>query len=179
MNNLNIISNAFQYAEREVRTAIGRDGEVWFCAKDVCEALDIQWSGRGNTLRSMPEDWVGVSYSETPGGVQETIFVSEPAVYKLIFRSSKPAAEVFARWVCSEVLPAIRKQGFFGTVPGPQRATYSRQIAKLALQLAGNKDAFVRQLLLDELRDLCNLIGRPMPDLSLLGKDYRQLPLGV
>lgn len=179
MHNLSIISNAFQYSEREVRTAIGNDGEVWFCAKDVCAVLDIQWSGRGNTLRSIPEDWVGVSYSETPGGVQETIFVSEPAVYKLIFRSSKPAAEAFARWVCSEVLPAIRKQGFFGIVPGPQRAAYSRQIASLAQQLVGTKDAFARQLFIAELRDLCSLVGRPMPDLALLGQDYRQLPLGV
>lgn len=179
MNNLNIISNAFQYAEREVRTAIGNDGEVWFCVKDVCEVLDIHWSGRGNTLRSVPEDWIGVAYHATPGGAQETIFVSEPAVYKLIFRSSKPAAEAFARWVCSEVLPAIRKQGFFGTVPGPQRAAYSRQIANLTQQLVGTKDAFARQLFIAELRDLCNLVGRPMPDLALLGQDYRQLPLEV
>lgn len=179
MNSLNLISNAFQFAERDVRTAIGADGEVWFCAKDVCAALDIQWSRRANTLKSIPNRWVGSSYHESPGGIQETIFVSEPGVYKLIFRSNKPNAQLFAEWVCGEVLPSIRKQGFFGTVPGPQRATYSRQIAKLTQQLVGTKDAFARQLFIGELRDLCNLVGRPMPDLALLGKDHQQLPLGV
>ena len=179
MHNLSIISNAFQYSEREVRTAIGNDGEVWFCAKDVCAVLDIQWSGRGNTLRSIPEDWVGVSYYETSFGVKETIFVSEPAVYKLIFRSSKPAAEAFARWVCSEVLPAIRKQGFFGTVGGSERGALSRQIVSNTRRLVETKDAYERQALILDLRDAYNRLGRPMPDLSLLGKDYRQLPLEV
>lgn len=179
MHNLSIISNAFQYSEREIRTATGNDGEVWFCAKDVCAALDIQWSGRGNTLRSIPEDWVVVSYYETSFGVKETIFVSEPAVYKLIFRSSKPAAEAFARWVCSEVLPAIRKQGFFGTVSGSERAALSRQIISSTRRLVETKDAYERQALILDLRDAYNRLGRPMPDLALLGKDYRQLPLGV
>jgi len=179
MNNLNLITNAFQFAEREVRTAIGADGEVWFCAKDVYEVLGIVWKGTSGSMKNVPKKWQGVCYCQTPGGGQEVIFISEPAVYQTIFASRKPEAQAFAGWVCGEVLPAIRKQGFFGTVPGPQRAAYSRQIAKLTQQLVGTKDAFARQLFIGELRDLCNLVGRPMPDLALLGKDHQQLPLGV
>jgi len=44
------------------------------------------------------------------------IFINEPALYKMIFRSNKPKAEEFANWVCAEVLPQIRKHGFFGQV---------------------------------------------------------------
>lgn len=179
MNNLSIISNAFQYSEREVRTAIGNDGEVWFCAKDVFEVLGIAWKGKSGSLKNTPEKWQGVCYCQTPGGGQEVVFISEPAVYQTAFTSRKPEAQAFTEWVCEQVLPAIRKQGFFGTVPGPQRAAYSRQIASLAQQLVSTKDAFARQLFIAELRDLCNLVGRPMPDLALLGQDYRQLPLGV
>lgn len=39
------------------------------------------------------------------------IFISEPAVYKLAFRSNKPEADAFTNWVASEVLPSIRKSG--------------------------------------------------------------------
>ncbi|NQY27511.1 MAG: hypothetical protein HRT92_10085 [Piscirickettsiaceae bacterium] len=38
-------------------------------------------------------------------------------------------------------------------------------------------DAMLLKMLIMELRDCCNLIGRPMPDLALLGMDYKQLDL--
>ncbi len=41
------------------------------------------------------------------------IVVSEPGVYRLVFRSRKPAAERFKRWLAHEVLPALRKTGQF------------------------------------------------------------------
>ena len=37
--------------------------------------------------------------------------VSEPGLYKLIFKSRKEEAEAFQDWVFEEVLPAIRKTG--------------------------------------------------------------------
>ncbi len=179
MNNINIISNAFQYAEREVRTAIGRDGEVWFCAQDVFQALDITWSQRSGTLKNYPEKWICPLYLQGQSGSSEVIFISEPAVYKANFSSRKPEAQAFAEWVFEDVLPSIRKQGFFGTVSGSERVALSKQIISNTKRLVETKDAYERQALILDLRDAYNLLGRPMPDLSLLGKDYRQLPLGV
>jgi prophage antirepressor-like protein len=45
----------------------------------------------------------------------EKIFIPEGDLYRLIARSKLPAAERFERWVFDEVLPAIRKYGFFAT----------------------------------------------------------------
>lgn len=179
MNNLSIISNAFQYSEREVRTAIGNDGEVWFCAKDVFEVLGIAWKGKSGSLKNTPEKWQVVCYLQTSHGVKETIFISEPAVYQTTFSSSKPEAQAFVEWLCEEVLPAIRKQGFFGVINGTERVALSRQITSNTRRLVETKDAYERQTLILDLRDAYNRLGRPMPDLSLLGKDYRQLPLEV
>ena len=39
--------------------------------------------------------------------------VSEPGLYRLIFMSRKPEAEKFKRWVFHEVLPSIRKYGYY------------------------------------------------------------------
>lgn len=47
----------------------------------------------------------------TDGGVQESKFIPEGDVYRLIVRSKLPTAERFERWVFDEVLPAIRKNG--------------------------------------------------------------------
>lgn len=41
--------------------------------------------------------------------------VSEPGLYSLIFRSRKPEAKAFKRWVTHEVLPSIRRHGVYAT----------------------------------------------------------------
>ena len=40
-------------------------------------------------------------------------FLTESGVYKLVFKSRKPAAEKFVDWITDEVLPSIRKTGGF------------------------------------------------------------------
>jgi prophage antirepressor-like protein len=48
------------------------------------------------------------------GGVARSInIINESGLYNLIFRSNKPEARAFRKWVTSEVLPAIRKQGYY------------------------------------------------------------------
>lgn len=91
------------------------DGEPWFVAKDVANALDIDWSGK--TLKFIPETWKGMGYNPTPssgnrgGGIQQMIFINEAALYKLAFRSSKPEADRFVNWVAGTLLPTLRKTG--------------------------------------------------------------------
>lgn len=171
------LANPFLFSQQEVRTAVGDDGEVWFCAKDVFQALDIDWKGSGTSLRNTPENWVCTLQLRGQRGSGEVVFLSEPAVYRVLFRSNKPRAIDFANWVCGEVLPAIRKQGFYGSVPAKDRLGFSRQIAALVKDLVGCRDAFHRQMLLDELRTLYTLIGQPMPSPALLGQDPDQLSL--
>ncbi|MFN3881473.1 MAG: Bro-N domain-containing protein [Nitrincola lacisaponensis] len=177
MKHINPHQNPFLFSDKEVRTATDEQGEVWFCAKDVCSAIDIQWSGRGNTLRSIPESWVMVSYHETIKGDRDTVFINEAALYKMIFRSSKPQAEEFANWVCSEVLPALRKQGYFGLAKDIDQIKATNAMVSLLRTLSNTHDAFSFQLLSRRLRNLCNAMGEPMPDISLLGQDKDQLKL--
>lgn len=177
MNRLRTLANPFQFSEMDIRTAVGDDDQVWFCAKDVCEALDIAWTGSSVTLENMPNEWFMAMNLMTKKGEREAIFINEPGLYRLIFRSNKPKAIEFSNWVCTEVLPTIRKNGFFGEISGTLRLAYSKQILQITSTLTTNKDALLYKLLTAELRDCCNLIGRPLPDLSLLGKDYNQLDL--
>jgi prophage antirepressor-like protein len=44
----------------------------------------------------------------------KAIHINEPALYSLIFGSRKQEAKDFKRWVCTAVLPCIRRKGFFG-----------------------------------------------------------------
>ena len=110
------MSQIFAYQDKQVRT-FTENNEIWLAAVDVCRALDISWSGR-KILRGFPDDWQRVVKLTTlRRGEQETVVISEPAVYKLAFRSNKPEADTFTNWVASEVLPAIRKTGKFEASP--------------------------------------------------------------
>lgn len=175
---LKAINNPFLFAEHEVRTAIDDNGEPWFCAKDVYEALGIQWKNRAGSLTRTPEKWISPCYLQGQSGSGEVIFIKEPAVYQATFRSNKPDAVKFTEWVCEEVLPAIRKQGFFGSITPGQQIQLRNQMFKLLDKLS-TTDAFIHTKLMASLRNICNQLGEPMPDVTLLGQNRNQLSLGV
>ena len=172
------LPNAFLFSSAEVRTAVDERGESWFCAKDVCQALEITWNGAGRTLQTLPKHWVMVASQATIQGDRDTYFISEPGLYRLIFRSNKPKAVEFADWVCEEVLPSIRKQGFYGQVTAQQQIQLSNLMLKLLGKLT-SKDAFVYTMVTKRLRNVCNLLGEPMPQMKLLGQKRDQLELEV
>ena len=101
-------SSPFQFNNFPIRTQI-EENNLWFAAKDVCAALGIGWNG--TTLSAIQPDWQGMRRFRTPSGNQQLRAISEPAVYKLAFRSNKPEADAFTNWVASEVIPSIRKTG--------------------------------------------------------------------
>lgn len=117
MENTNNIA-LFDYNNIRVRTVI-IDGDIWFVAKDVCDILEIKnptdalsWlSDKMKMTLEWKESILGIT--EDPNTVR-ILLVSEPGMYKLVFKSRKPEAEKFSDWVVSQVLPTIRKTGSFG-----------------------------------------------------------------
>lgn len=90
--------------------ALSVDGEPWFVAKDVCDALGI----RTDTVRKiLDSDEVSETNPNTIGvaGGHNPLVISEPGLYKLVLKSRKTEAKAFQRWVTHEVLPAIRRTG--------------------------------------------------------------------
>ena len=97
----------FNYKEQEVRTTL-IDGEVWFVAKDVCDVLEIK--NVTQAVQQLDEDERSMFYIGRQG---EANIISESGVYALVFRSNKPEAKAFSRWVRHEVLPQIRRTGSY------------------------------------------------------------------
>ena len=66
----------------------------------------------------------GVISQITPLGYNDlkAIHINEPALYSLIFGSRKEEAKEFKRWVCTAVLPCIRRNGFFGNIAATLQA---------------------------------------------------------
>lgn len=90
-----------------VRAVRGDDDEPMFVAKDVCAALSIAPTAASR----LDEDEKGLRLTQTPGGEQNVLLVTEPGFYRLVLKSRKPEAKAFQRWVTHEVLPALRRDG--------------------------------------------------------------------
>lgn len=70
------------------------------------------------------------------GAAPRLKLISEPGLYKLISRSTKPDAKAFDRWVRHEVLPSIRKTGSYDL------ADNGREAMPLPLDIAEALAAF-------------------------------------
>lgn len=91
-----------------------RDGEPWFVGKDVASALNYT-NPRKALADHVDEEDKGVTKCDTLGGAQNLTIINESGLYSLILSSKLPSAKTFKRWVTSEVLPTIRKQGMYLT----------------------------------------------------------------
>ncbi len=103
----------------QVRT-VEIDGQPWLVGKDVAVAL-----GYKNPLDALDrhvddEDKNTVVNPDGNRGNPNMIIINESGLYSLILSSKMPKAKAFKRWVTSEVLPAIRKNGMYETVKAQQ-----------------------------------------------------------
>ena len=72
----------------------------------------------------------------TKGGKQALLYVDEPNLYKAIMQSRKKEAEVFSDWIFYEVIPAIRKHGYYSNVP----QINEKDVAMLSIIKAGSEE---------------------------------------
>ena len=99
----------FSFRDRDVRV-VEVDGEPWWVAKDVCDVLGI--ANPSDALERLDDD----ERSRFNLGRQgEANVVNEPGLFSLILGSRKPEAKAFKRWVTHEVLPSLRRNGFYVT----------------------------------------------------------------
>ena len=148
MNNIQI----FKYENNDVRT-VELNGEPWFALKDVCAVLGI--SNHKMTAQRLDADEVILTdLTDSMGRQQEPIgreqhptVINESGLYNVILRSDKPEAKPFRKWVTSEVLPSIRKNG--GYIAGQEQLTPSELMAKALL--VANKTLAERDARISEL----------------------------
>lgn len=154
MDNIQIFSNN-EFGE--IRTTV-IDGEPWFVGKDIAISLGY---GKGtaptNALKKhVFEEDKRLTKMVSEGQDREMIIINESGLYSLIFGSKLESAKKFKKWVTSEVLPSIRKNG---TYQLPQSTD-----GKIALLAQGHQ----------ELREDINSIRN---DLEHLKMDLPILPI--
>ena len=100
----------FENMEFGKLTVMEKDGEFFFIGKEVAEKLGYS-NTRDALVRHIAEEDKGVVKYDTLGGRQSFTIINESGLYSLILSSKLPQAKDFKRWVTTEVLPSIRKNG--------------------------------------------------------------------
>ena len=115
------------------------DGKQYFMASDVAKALGyvrpndaVSQHCRATVKHSIP----------ISGKEQEVNFIPEGDVYRLIIRSKLPKAEEFERWVFDEVLPTIRKQGYYTADNNKNDETKEKLLRAEAMVINAKNRAF-------------------------------------
>ncbi|MBI6621177.1 Bro-N domain-containing protein [Pseudomonas corrugata] len=116
----------FDFHGFPVRVIDEGNGEPWFIAKDIAEAL-----GYSNTSKAINAHCKAVNtcHTEMGGQVRAVQIIPERDLYRLVMKSKLPAAEQFEEWVVGQVLPAIRKTGSYTA----QETNNSKVIGELAI----------------------------------------------
>ena len=99
---------------------VGTKHDPWFVGVDVATALGYK-NPQEAVRKHVPKEDKGVSELLTPGGKQKFVVIDEAGLYYLVFRSKLPSAQKFTSWVTHEVLPSIRRYGYY-KVPKPPKA---------------------------------------------------------
>ena len=136
----------FSFESSSIRT-LGDAISPLFVAADVAAIL-----GYGSTkdaTRILDDDEKQTVSIDTNGGKQSMTAVTESGLYAMIFKSKRPEAKRFRKWVTSEVLPAIRKTGRYEAqttiTPAEQRAI-QREVAIRAHKTASNYRTIYRAI---------------------------------
>ena len=123
MNDLQIFSSP-EFGQ--VRT-VEIDGTPWLVGKDVAVALGYKNPGKAiiahvdeedKRLEMLPQGADSPNGNVSPSS--KTALINESGLYSLFLSSKMPKAKAFKRWVTSEVLPAIRKNGVYESVKAQQ-----------------------------------------------------------
>lgn len=162
MNELKIFENP---AFGQIRT-VEREGEPWFVGKDVAEALGysntkdaltahvdeedksiLQRSEIATIENHIPKSALPMNFTSADVPNRGLTIINESGLYSLVLSSKLPTAKAFKRWITSEVIPSIRKNG--GYIAGQAELSPEELMARalmVAQKTLAERDARISTL---------------------------------
>lgn len=156
------------------------DGEPWFVAKDVMVALGYAEATLSNVpdkISNVPDEWKGRHPMATLGGLQDLCILSESGLYFFVNRSDKLKALPFQKWIAGEVLPTLRKRGYYGELKPTEMLRFHTALSRTVRQLETTQTALSQNILLQQVRGICSILKVRMPEVTWLRQKATQLDL--
>lgn len=159
----------FDFNGQMVRVIRGLADPVWV-ATDLARVLGYRDAEK--MTRMLDDDQKGTHSVGTLGGEQTVIVVNESGLWDCVLRSKRPEAKTFRRWLTGEVLPTLRRDGFytFGGTPKieARRAAAKKSLPVLLVSLRQESSGEVRKVLHGLISDDCRILGIEPPRLDLI-----------
>lgn len=157
-----------------IRIILDENQEPLFCLADVCDVLELQGSA---VVRRLDDDVIS-SHPIIDSLNREQIvnFVSESGLYDVILGCRKPKAKPFKDWVTKEVLPTIRKTGYYSVKPMTTAQMFALQAQALLEieQRQNEQDERIRRLEENQRENEAALKAIPFEDVTLPELPERQ-----
>lgn len=149
MNDVQIFNNP-EFGE--IRTVMIKN-EPWFVGNDCAKALGYKnlYSG---VSKNVDEEDRRLFPVGSASGIQDTTIINESGLYSLIFGSKLESAKKFKKWVTSDVLPSIRKNGGYGFPKLPQSPMELLELHYEAIKHVNGEVQQVRKELEDFKQDI-------------------------
>lgn len=161
----------FQSPEQQMLNQIRTveiEGEIWFVASDVAKtlgyakpsnAINSHCKSKGTLKQGIP----------TNSGQQLMTIINEPNVYRLIIKSKLPSAEKFEEWLFEEVIPSIRKKGYYGKIDRNQAPNFYLRYKDNLHKIDRNYFSVISELFVTLNAEL-EKVGYEIPDKGENGK---------
>ena len=136
----------FENMEFGKLTVMEKDGEFFFIGKEVAEKLDYS-NTRDALVRHVDIDDKADVVFHDGRQRRNMVSINESGLYSLILSSKLPQAKDFKRWVTTEVLPSIRKNG--GYIRNQEKMSNEEILANavlLANHLIAEKEKIIEDL---------------------------------
>ena len=117
----------------------------YFVAVEICQILGLDQPTRA--LDGLEDDEKLTLPIVRAGQKRAVNLVNESGLYTLIFKSRKPEAKLFRKWVTSEVLPAIRRTGKYEQNPEPKALPTTKR----------NHNRITKERMVSILSDVCRI----------------------
>lgn len=118
----------FDFDGQYVLRTITIDGEPWFRCDDLCDAFEYMQGHQ--VVHHLPDhDWGNIRWRDQG----PTIIVSEPGMWRLLFKSKSPRAGAIQDWLYRVVLPQLRRTGQYQTSAAVAAPTSELQILQAAI----------------------------------------------
>ena len=152
------------------------DGEIWFSAVDVCRILDI--ANVSDAVGRLDEDEKLVSVLPRAGQNRPVNLLNESGLYALIFKSRKESAQQFRKWVTKEVIPSIRKKGYYGKIDRSQLPNFIIRYKDNIHKIDRNYFSVISELFVSLYAEL-EKVGYEIPNKGEKGQDmYPDISVG-
>ena len=107
----------------ELTSYVDNKQNIWFLRKDIAKILG--YSDTAQAIRKHVDEQDKYKGGvETTGGLQQSFYINESGFYSLVLSSKLETAKKFKKWVSSQVLPSIRKFGYYKLFDNPNNKMF-------------------------------------------------------